>query len=221
MAGQVRTGDRVWDKPAEKVFPDLEVEIRPIRGKYVSAGGLKLERALDAFQISPEGLNCLDIGASTGGFTHVLLSRNAAGVVALDVGYGLLDWSVRRDKRVRVIERTNFRLVPDDFFEKPFDLIVIDVSFISLKVIVPKAVKFLKHDGNLLALIKPQFEARPDQVGEKGLVRDSIVHQEIIDHLKNFFTSEGISLLGVKDVAESDPKKNREFFSWWKFVIRP
>lgn len=214
LAGEIRTEDRLLDKAGEKVPENISLRPLKPRSNFVSRGGDKLAKAFDAFSFSPDGLKCLDIGASTGGFTHVLLSRGASGVVAIDVGYGQIDWELRQDPRVKVIERTNFRNLPDSFFPEPFDLIVIDVSFISLKLIIPRALTFLKPAGNLFALVKPQFEAEQKDVEKGGFVRDPQVQRDIVLGLTEAFKADGLFLKDL-DLVSAGPKKNREYMSWW------
>ncbi|RCK77988.1 MAG: RNA binding methyltransferase FtsJ like [Candidatus Ozemobacter sibiricus] len=216
MAGEIRTGDRVWDKAGQKVAADQPLEHRPRGLPWVSRGGRKLARALAVFAVPVAGAVCLDIGASTGGFTDVLLQAGAAAVTALDVGYGLLDARLRADPRVTVRERTNFRTLPVDAFPQPFDLVVTDVSFISLRLIVPHAFAFLRPAGAVIALIKPQFEAPPDQVEPGGLVRDPAVHRSVIEHLQDAFAGEGICLHGLEPAPIVDEHKNVEYLSLWR-----
>ncbi|MFZ2955682.1 MAG: TlyA family RNA methyltransferase [Candidatus Ozemobacteraceae bacterium] len=215
MAGVVRDGDRLFDKPGQLIFEDQPLTVKSSPCPWVSWGGLKLAHGLDTFHLSPSGRHCLDIGASTGGFTDVLLQRGAARVTALDVGYGILAWKVRSDTRVEVIERTNFRLVPDDFFSSCFDIITADVSFISLRRILPKARRFLKPGGAIAALIKPQFEARSDQVEAGGYVRDPMVHREVITLLAKALADENLYLADFSPVPVVQEQKNREFISLW------
>lgn len=219
MAGEIRTGDRVWDKAGQKVPADQPLERKGHALPWVSRGGRKLERALELFPAAGlpgvAGARCLDIGSSTGGFTDVLLQHGAASVTALDVGYGLLDARLRADPRVTVRERTNFRTLPDDAFPAPFDLVVTDVSFISLRLIVPRAFRFLRPDGAVIALIKPQFEAPPDRVEPGGLVRDPAVHREVIAGLQRAFAADGIFLHALAPAPIVDDHKNVEYLSLW------
>ncbi|HEY7787598.1 MAG TPA: TlyA family RNA methyltransferase, partial [Casimicrobiaceae bacterium] len=179
MEGRVRVAGQVVTKAGRstKLTDPIDVE-RPRR--FVSRGGEKLERALDTFGIDATGRVALDVGASTGGFTDCLLQRGAAHVTAVDVGYGQLDWKLRNDARVRVMERTNFRLLGDDAFPSGFDLIVIDASFISVRTIVERARTYLRPEGAMAALIKPQFEAGRERVGGGGVVRDPEVHRAVL-----------------------------------------
>ena len=217
MAGEIRSGDRVWEKAGEKLSCETILVHKPKHCRWVSRGGLKLERAFAAFNLQATGLRCLDIGASTGGFTDVLLTNGAAEVVAVDVGYGLLDARLQNDSRVVVKDRTNFRLVADNEFGEPFDLAVTDVSFISLRQILPKAAAMLKESGAVVALIKPQFEAERHQVPEGGIVTDPQLHQQIIIGLQDFFNSQArLYLHALAPVPRIDPRKNIEFLSLWK-----
>lgn len=179
--------------------------------RFVSRGGEKLERALEVFRIDVRGKRGLDVGASTGGFTDCLLQRGAESVVSVDVGYGQLDWKLRNDPRVTVMERTNFRSLPSGVFERGFQIIVIDASFISLRTIVARAVDDLAEDGDIVALVKPQFEAGRERVGRGGVVRDPAVHGTVLREVR-----EAMLLLGLRTVALIDsplrgPAGNREF----------
>ena len=216
MSGEIRTGDRVWEKPGEKIPIDTILELKSRHCKWVSKGGLKLEKALKDFQINPVNLRCLDIGASTGGFTHVLLDGNAKEVVALDVGQQLLDPRIQKDPRVIIKDKTNFRLINDDELGETFDLIVTDVSFISLRNILPKASKILRPDGKIIALIKPQFEAEKHLVPEGGVITDPQLQISIIKDLKETFKSDKLYLCGLSPVPLVSKKKNIEFTSLWK-----
>ncbi|GAB4283867.1 MAG: TlyA family rRNA (cytidine-2'-O)-methyltransferase [Candidatus Rifleibacteriota bacterium] len=217
MAGEIRSGDRVWDKAGEKISPETCLELKGHPCRWVSRGGLKLERALETFGINPSGLRCLDIGASTGGFTHVLLESNAAAVVALDVGYGLLDSRIAGDPRLTVRDRTNFRLVENADLGDPFDLIVTDVSFISLRLILPKASQILKPDGEIIALIKPQFEAPRGLVPQGGVITDPKTHLLVVVELADYISENSpLKLLELEPVPLVSRKKNIEFVSLWK-----
>lgn len=172
LEGLVRSGDRPVAKPGDLIAMDAPLHVEGFDHPYVSRGGVKLAAALDAFGIEPAGLVCLDIGASTGGFTDCLLKRGATRVWAVDVGYGQFAWDLRNDPRVRLVERANFRTLPRDTITEAIDLVVIDVSFISLRLILPKTVEFLGPDGFVIALVKPQFEVGREHVGRGGIVRD-------------------------------------------------
>lgn len=187
MAGIVFVdGERV-DKAGTKIDTDADIEVRGDKNPYVSRGGLKLEKALEIFDVDPAGKEVIDIGASTGGFTDCLLQKGAARVYAVDVGYGQLAWKLRQDERVEIFERCNFRHLEKDQLDVEVPLIVTDVSFISLRLILPGVKKFLADEGDFIALIKPQFEAGKDRVGKKGLVKDPAVHIDVIKSLSEFF----------------------------------
>jgi 23S rRNA (cytidine1920-2'-O)/16S rRNA (cytidine1409-2'-O)-methyltransferase len=212
MSGNVFVGGRVVDKPGAPTHLDSRIEIRGEHLPYVSRGGLKLAGALKDFALDVSGWVCLDVGASTGGFTDCLLQRNAARVYAVDVGYGQLAWSLRQDPRVVAIERTNIRHLPSEKIPEPVDLIVIDASFISLKIVVPAVLKFLRSGGRLLPLIKPQFEVGKGQVGKGGIVRDAEQHRRVIAELALFFRRLGLHCSKAVPSAIAGPKGNKEFF---------
>ena len=212
MAGKVLVNDRPVDKPGTMVSQTDCVVLRGVDIPYVSRGGLKLEAALKAFDIDPTGIICLDIGASTGGFTDCLLQHGAKSVYAVDVGYGQLAWKLRQDKRVIPIERTNFRYMPAESLQDLVDLVAIDVSFISLKVVVPEALKFMKDTGVIIALIKPQFEIGKGNVGKGGVVRDAQLHDFVISDLTQFFTRIDLQMKSVITSPLTGPKGNKEFF---------
>lgn len=216
MAGEIRNGDRVYDKPGEQIPADTPLERREKRGPFVSRGAVKLDNALAAFGIDVAGTACLDIGASTGGFTQVLLRRGAAHVTALDVGYGLLDARLRADPRVTPVERMNFRTIPEGELPGPFGLIVADVSFISLKAIVIPAMRRLAAGGSMLLLVKPQFEAAAGSVSPGGLVIDPDIHRAILAALCATFGEHGLLLFGLEPVPVVSANKNIEYISWWK-----
>jgi 23S rRNA (cytidine1920-2'-O)/16S rRNA (cytidine1409-2'-O)-methyltransferase len=217
MAGEIRSGDRIWEKAGERLPADSILDHKPRHCRWVSRGGLKLARALAAFSMSVASLRCLDIGASTGGFTDVLLQNGAAEVVALDVGYGLLDAKIQNDPRVTVKDRTNFRLIADNELGEPFDLAVTDVSFISLRHILPKAAAMLKADGAIIALIKPQFEAAREAVPEGGIIVDPVVQQSIIASLQEFCNSSAaLYLHALVPIPRVNARKNIEFLALWK-----
>jgi 23S rRNA (cytidine1920-2'-O)/16S rRNA (cytidine1409-2'-O)-methyltransferase len=211
MAGKVRVNDRPVDKAGAMVADDDDIRVKGGDIPYVSRGGLKLEAALAAFPIDVPGRVCLDVGASTGGFTDCLLQKGAERVYAVDVGYGQLAWKLRRDPRVSVIERTNIRRMAAGAVPGPVDLAVIDVSFISLKIAAPAARPFARPGADMIALIKPQFEVGKGQVGKGGVVRDPDRHAAVIDDLKSFFTEAGIRPLDAIPSPILGPKGNREF----------
>jgi 23S rRNA (cytidine1920-2'-O)/16S rRNA (cytidine1409-2'-O)-methyltransferase len=180
---------------------------------YVSRGGLKLEKALRDFGVKPEGFVCSDSGASTGGFTDCLLQQGAKKVFAIDVGYGQLDWKIRSDERVVVMERTNIRYVTPEDLGEPLDLSVIDVSFISLKIVLPAIKALLKPTGQVLCLIKPQFEAGKEKVGKKGVVREPETHKEVLDGFIETVSELGFTILGLTFSPVKGPEGNIEFLA--------
>ncbi len=213
MEGRVRVDGIAITKPGHGLRAGANVEIEKPR-PFVSRGGEKLAYALDAFAIDVTGLETLDVGASTGGFTDALLQRGAAHVTAVDVGYGQLDWKLRNDPRVSVMERTNFRTLRDDAFPGGFDLIVVDASFISLRTIAARAVTFLRPAGTMVPLVKPQFEAGRERLGPRGVVRDPEVHGAILREVRLAMNEIGLT---VNDLARSPlmgPAGNREFLMW-------
>lgn len=217
LAGEVRVeGMDGLLKPGQKIASDAEVIIKN-RPKYVGRGGLKLDRALDEFQIDPDGKVALDAGASTGGFTDCLLQRGAAKVYAYDVGKNQLAWKIRSDSRVVSREGFNIRhMMPDDLPEQ-VDLVVIDVSFISLTLILGPVFSVLKEDGEVVCLIKPQFELKREQVGKGGIVRETELHQEAVSKIKNFVTNNlEKDWHGVVESPISGTDGNIEFLAWLK-----
>ncbi|VEN74449.1 putative rRNA methyltransferase YqxC [Candidatus Desulfarcum epimagneticum] len=216
MAGKVRVNDRPADKPGASVDAGASIVVKEKDFPYVGRGGVKLEKALKHFKMDVSEAVCLDVGASTGGFTDCLLQNGASRVFAVDVGYGQLAWKLRQDPRVVVIERTNIRHMAPDALPSPADLAVIDVSFISLKIVVPAALKFLKDEGRIIALIKPQFEAGRKNVGKGGVVRDPAVHDQVIQDLLDFFKEKNLSCLPVTDSPILGPKGNKEFLALMK-----
>lgn len=211
MTGNVLVNQQPVDKPGAMVTPDARIDIRGEDIPYVSRGGLKLEAALKTFGIDVHDLECIDIGASTGGFTDCLLQSGARKVYAVDVGYGQLAWKLRQDSRVVVVERTNIRHLPEHAIPSPVDLATIDVSFISLKIVVPTVLKFLKNPATILALVKPQFEVGKGLVGKGGVVRNPEQHEMVIQELTDFFISLDLTFLGVIPSPVLGPKGNREF----------
>jgi len=207
-AGLVRVAGATTDKPDQLVGADQAIEVAGTP-PYVSRGGEKLAAALDRFAIDPTGHNALDVGSSTGGFTDVLLQRGAARVVAVDVGYGQLAWSLRQDPRVIVLERVNIRHL--DRLPIPADLGVIDVSFISLRLVLPRVRDLLSPPGEVVALVKPQFEVGKGAVGKGGVVRDPDQHQRVLSELKQFAGESGYSVAGEVESPILGAKGNREF----------
>ena len=212
MAGKVLVNKRTVDKAGCLVRHNDDIELQGKDIPYVSRGGLKLEGALQSLELNPMGLVCLDVGASTGGFTDCLLQNGAIRVYAVDVGYGQLAWKLRLDPRVTVFERTNIRQMQTDAVTEPVDLATIDVSFISLRIVVPAVAAFLKNGARILALIKPQFEVGKNQVGKGGVVRDASLHNRVIQNLSAFFVELGFLIETVIPSPILGPKGNREFF---------
>lgn len=212
MAGLVYGTDRRFDKPGVQIPADTEISVKGKDHPWVSRGGLKLAKGLDFFRIDPTGMTCLDLGASTGGFTDVLLTNGAAKVFAIDVGQGQLDWKLRTDDRVVVLEKTNARHLTADQVPDPIDLIVCDVSFIGLEKVLPPAMALAKPGAHLVALIKPQFQAGPGQVGKGGVVRDPAVHQSVCDVVQAFIAGPcGWHVLGITESPIKGPEGNVEF----------
>ncbi len=212
MAGKVLVNGNVVDKAGTKIPVDAKVELKGEDIPYVSRGGLKLETALEAFDIKPEGWICLDVGASTGGFTDCLLKRGAKKVYAVDVGRGQLDWKLRNDDRVISIEQFNARYLTEKEVPEKVDLVVIDVSFISLTKILPVIKRFLKNGGRIIALIKPQFELSKKEVDKgKGVVRSSELHKKAIDKIVAFAKGEGLYPVDIVLSEPRGPKGNKEF----------
>ena len=212
LAGEVSVATRVVDKPSELLDEETTVAVKPAR-KYVGRGALKLECALDYFDVDVNGKTALDIGASTGGFTDCMLQRGAEKIYAVDVGYGQLDWKLRNDPRVIVLEKTNARFLTGDQVQELVDICVIDVSFISLTLILPNAFALLKPDGVILALIKPQFELQRSDVGKGGIVRDPSLHQKAQDKIVAFVTDLGHVVAGIAPAAIKGADGNQEFFA--------
>ena len=197
MAGLVFAGLRKIQKPSDTVAEEDTLSVRGNVHPFVSRGGLKLEKALDTFGADVNGIVAMDIGAATGGFTDVLLKRGAAHVYAIDVGYGQLDWELRNHAQVTVMERTNARYLKPEQFDKKPSLTVMDVSFISIRLILPVAAGIMGESGRFYTLIKPQFEAGRDRVGKKGVVRDPAVHQAVLEEIVDFAPSFGYQVLGL------------------------
>jgi 23S rRNA (cytidine1920-2'-O)/16S rRNA (cytidine1409-2'-O)-methyltransferase len=211
MAGKVLVDTQLVDKPGAAAPVNAQIVVRDNDLAYVSRGGLKLEAALKALALSAQNLVCLDVGASTGGFTDCLLKHGAMRVYAVDVGYGQLAWPLRQDPRVHVIERTNIRHMPAEQIPESVDLITIDTSFISLKIVVPAVRKFLAPQGRILALIKPQFEVGKGNVGKGGVVKDASQHAAVIESLTNNFKDQGFGCGPVVPSPILGPKGNQEF----------
>lgn len=211
MAGEVRVGGQMVFKPAHKV--DREVDIHLVsKSRFVSQGGAKLDKALQTFKLDVQGLVCADVGASTGGFTDCLLQYGAARVYALDVGKGQLHWKLRNDPRIVSMEETNVRYL--NALPEIVKFITIDVSFISLRLILPAAVKWMDPAGSIIALVKPQFEAGREFVGRGGIVRDAKVHQQVLSQVVSEVEKLGLSPRGLIPAPKLSPRKNVEFLLW-------
>jgi 23S rRNA (cytidine1920-2'-O)/16S rRNA (cytidine1409-2'-O)-methyltransferase len=214
LAGEVRSGDRVIDKPSAKLTFDAPLEIKE-KPRFVGRGGLKLEAALDAFRIDPDGWTCIDVGASTGGFTDCLLQRGAARVHAVDVGTNQLVWKLRNDPRVIVKEQFNARhMTPEDIGEK-VRLAVMDLSFISLTKVLPAVFPLLDEGGSIVCLIKPQFELERDDICKGGIVRDPALHERAVEKIRRFVVEEsGRAWLGLIPSPITGTDGNQEFLAW-------
>jgi 23S rRNA (cytidine1920-2'-O)/16S rRNA (cytidine1409-2'-O)-methyltransferase len=221
LAGEVRSGDRVIDKPSVQLASDAPLEIKD-KPRFVGRGGLKLEGALDAFQIDPTGWVCIDVGASTGGFTDCLLQRGAARVHAVDVGTNQLVWKLRNDPRVIVKEQFNARhMVPADIGE-PVRLAVMDLSFISLTLVLPAVFSVLESGGSVVCLIKPQFELRREDITRGGIVRDPALHEQSIEKIRHFVTTEfACTWNGVIPSSITGMDGNQEFLAWIRLPESP
>lgn len=212
MSGLVYVDGQKADKPGISYEETVDIEVRSGGCPYVSRGGLKLEKALRDFGVKPDGYVCSDSGASTGGFTDCLLQQGAKKVFAIDVGYGQLDWKIRSDPRVVVMERTNIRYVTTEQLGEPLDLSVVDVSFISLKIVLPVIKTLLKQEsGQVLCLIKPQFEAGREKVGKKGVVREPETHKEVLDAFVELADALDFKILGLTFSPVKGPEGNIEF----------
>jgi 23S rRNA (cytidine1920-2'-O)/16S rRNA (cytidine1409-2'-O)-methyltransferase len=211
MAGLVFAGERRLDKAGMAVAAELAIEVRGKEHPWVSRGGVKLAHALDSLGIDATGMAALDIGASTGGFTDVLLIRGARKVTAVDVGHGQLHWKLRNDPRVVVLERTNARTLDRVAILEPPDLIVCDASFIGLETVLPAALALAAPSAALIALIKPQFEVGKGRVGKGGVVRDPALHQEVCERIRAWLDAQGWTVLGLTESPILGPEGNKEF----------
>lgn len=212
LAGKVFSGDRRIQKAGDPIAPDAPLEVRGQDHPWVSRGGLKLDHALQRFGLSPARLVCLDIGASTGGFTDVLLHHGAARVHAIDVGHGQLAWKLRSDPRVHVLEKTNARHLTEAQIGEPAQALVCDASFIGLRTLLPAPLSLCAPGAWAVALIKPQFEAGPAQVGSKGVVRDPAVHEAVCAMIEGWWSNlPGWSVLGIAESPITGPEGNKEF----------
>ena len=216
MSGLVFVNGQRADKPGMQVSPDIKVEVKGTALPYVSRGGLKLEKALKVFPIDVKDKVCIDCGASTGGFTDVLLKNGAAKVYSVDVGYGQLAWSLRNDERVVNMERTNIRYISSELIPEPLDICVMDLSFISVKLVLPAVCALLKDNAQLVCLIKPQFEAGREEVGKKGVVRDKAVHLSVIESVLSFAPTVGMTVMGLDFSPIKGPEGNREYLCYMK-----
>jgi 23S rRNA (cytidine1920-2'-O)/16S rRNA (cytidine1409-2'-O)-methyltransferase len=215
LAGEVEVNGRPATKSGVSVDESASVTLRAPDHPWVGRGGLKLAHALEAFTLNVAGRHALDIGASTGGFTHVLLERGAARVVAVDVGHGQLDWKLRQDPRVVVLEGVNARYLDPDQLPadlRRFDVVTIDVSFISLRLILPAVVPLVSDEGRVVALVKPQFEAGRDEVGKGGIVRDPQVHERVINEVADSAHQVGLDRVAIEPSPVTGAEGNREFF---------
>jgi 23S rRNA (cytidine1920-2'-O)/16S rRNA (cytidine1409-2'-O)-methyltransferase len=212
MAGEIKIGTRIAVKPSQLLAADAAIAVKPTR-KYVGRGALKLEKALDHFKIDMQSKVALDIGASTGGFTDCLLQRGTEKIYAVDVGHGQLDWKIRKDPRVIVLEKLNARFLSAAHIPELVDLCVIDVSFISLTLILPNAFELITPSGVILALIKPQFELDRADIGHGGIVRDPELHQKAQDKIVQFVTRLGHTVSGIVPSAITGADGNQEFFA--------
>lgn len=219
MEGLVYVNGQKADKAGESVAEDAQIEVRSSGKIFVSRGGKKIEKALGHFGIDPQGLVCMDIGASTGGFTDCLLQRGAVKVYSIDVGYGQLAWSLRQDARVKCMERTNIRYVTPEMLEETPDLAVIDVSFISLKLVLPVVHNLLSDRGRVACLIKPQFEAGKGKVGKKGVVRDPAIHQEVLEGFVSNAHDAGFHVLDLTFSPIKGPEGNIEFLGYLSKIL--
>ncbi len=221
MCGLVFVNGQRVDKPGTAVDPEAKIEVHGDALPFVSRGGYKLDKALRVFPVEPAGKVCLDCGASTGGFTDVLLQHGAAKVYAVDVGYGQLAWKLRNDGRVVNLERTNLRYVTREQIPEPIELAVMDVSFISIRLVIPAVRELLVPGADYICLIKPQFEAGREEVGKKGVVRDPAVHERVIRDILDFVPTAGLSVAGLDYSPVKGPEGNIEYLCHLKNVEAP
>jgi len=212
MEGKVLVDEAIIDKPGTKVDPKAIIRLQEDDSPFVSRGGKKLKGAIDSFGIDPKGMVVMDVGASTGGFTDCILQKGARKVYAVDVGYGQLAWKLQQDPRVVNLERRNIRYLKREEVDEEVDLILIDTSFISIEKFLSHLLEFLKSEGMILSLIKPQFEVGKGEVGKGGVVRDETLHQKVIDRISGFCRSLGLRVLGLIESPLLGPKGNKEFF---------
>jgi 23S rRNA (cytidine1920-2'-O)/16S rRNA (cytidine1409-2'-O)-methyltransferase len=222
LAGQVRVNDGPAAKAGSRVDADARIALAGPDHPYVSRGGVKLEAALDAFALSPAGLACMDVGASTGGFTHCLLLRGARRVYAVDVGYGQLAWELRTHPAVTVLERTNIRHLPREAVPEPIQLVVVDVSFIALTTVLEAVLRFLAPGGWVLGLVKPQFEAGREHVRRGGRVPDTAVHAEVLERVQAVGAALGLACVGqIASPIVGKKSGNREYLVLWRDARAP
>ncbi|MHA1539880.1 MAG: TlyA family RNA methyltransferase [Alphaproteobacteria bacterium] len=211
ISGSVYIGERKIDKPGTQLTEDAVLEVRAKEHPWVSRGGMKLAHALKEFSVDPAGFTCIDVGSSTGGFTDVLLTHKAPKVYAVDVGFGQLDWGLRNDERVVVMERQNARYLTAELIPDPLDMIVCDASFIGLRTVLPAAMKLAKDGAIMMALIKPQFEAGKENL-KKGIVRDPEIHKRVCDEIKDWLQNEmNWDVQGITQSPITGAKGNIEF----------
>ncbi len=211
MSGQVYVNGQKSLKAGDNIKPDDKIEVRGEKMPFVSRGGYKLDKAMKSFELSLDGKICMDVGASTGGFTDCMLMNGAVKVYSIDVGYGQLAWKLRSDERVVNLERTNFRYVTCEQVPDEIDFSSVDVSFISLKLILPVLYSLLKADGEAVCLVKPQFEAGREKIGKKGVVRDKAVHLEVIDNCIGYAIENGFKIKGLDFSPVKGPEGNIEY----------
>ncbi len=221
MAGIVYVNNQKADKAGMNVTADMKIEVRDNTLKYVSRGGLKLEKAMQVYGIRLDGLVCADIGASTGGFTDCMLQNGAKIVYAVDVGYGQLAWKLRCDERVINLEKTNFRYVTHEQIPDSLDFASVDVSFISLKLILPVMHSLMHDKSEAVCLIKPQFEAGRENVGKNGVVRDLAVHEQVVDSITKFMVETGFDVIGVDFSPIKGPQGNIEYLAYIRYSDDP
>ena len=211
MAGQVYVNNQKADKAGESVTPEDKIEFRGENLKYVSRGGLKLEKAMELYGFKLDNKICMDVGASTGGFTDCMLQKGATKVYSIDVGYGQLAWKLRQDERVVNLERTNVRYITSEQVPDIVDFVSIDVSFISLGLVIPVLVPFLSDEAMMVCLVKPQFEAGKDKVGKHGVVRDPATHMEVLERAVGFAKNAGFGIVGLEFSPIKGPQGNIEY----------
>lgn len=221
LAGEVKVNGLMVDKPGSSIAEDADIEVISSAPKYVSRGGLKLEKAISDFQVDFAGRTVLDVGASTGGYTDCALKHGALKVYALDVGYGQLDWKLRNDPRVVTLERINIRYFSIQELGQTVDIITVDVSFISTALVFPVLKNLLDEDGTVISLIKPQFEVGKDKVGKKGVVREAELHRQVLLNCITYAQKEGLFCIGVTYSPITGPQGNIEYFIQLKKTAQP